>query len=125
MIRRNTALHSILHLKCPYCHEGAFFVSHQYDLSRAGDIHDKCPECGGRFNIEPGFYYGAMYVSYAIGVAACVTVWVASLVLAPDLPLRVLIMLIAGTMLLGGPLFYALSKIIWAHLFLRKGSERH
>ena len=29
---------------------------------------EKCPCCGQRTEIEPGFYYGAMYCSYGLGV---------------------------------------------------------
>ena len=76
MAWKDTMLYSILGFKCPYCHTGDFFVSHPYDLRHTGDVHDHCGHCGRRFNIEPGFYYGAMYVSYAIGVAAMVTVFV-------------------------------------------------
>lgn len=33
---------------------------------------DHCPECGLSFMPEPGFYYGAMYVSYALTIALSV-----------------------------------------------------
>lgn len=122
---KDTMLFSITKFKCPYCHEGPFFLSHPYDLKHAGDIHGSCPKCHGRFNIEPGFYYGAMYVSYALGVAAMVTVWVATAVLVPDLSPTGLVISILATLLLGSPLFYALSKIIWANLFLKyRGGEK-
>ncbi len=29
-------------------------------------MHKNCPSCGQNFEIEPGFYFGAMYISYAI-----------------------------------------------------------
>jgi hypothetical protein len=119
MAWKDTMLYSILGFKCPYCHEGDFFISHPYDLKRTGDIHDTCPKCNGRFNIEPGFYYGAMYVSYAIGVAAMVTVWVATAVLFPEMSPTALVISILTTLILGSPLFYALSKIIWANIFFK------
>jgi Protein of unknown function (DUF983) len=119
MAWKDTMLYSILGLKCPYCHEGDFFLSHPYDLKHTGDTHDSCPKCKGRFTIEPGFYYGAMYVSYAIGVAAMVTVWVATAVLFPDMSPTALVISILTTLILGSPLFYALSKIIWANLFFK------
>ena len=52
-----------------------------------------------------------------IGVAVCVSVWVALMVLLPDLGIITQIMTIASVMLFGAPLFYALSKIIWANFF--------
>ena len=118
MPRSTTTSHSILHFKCPYCGKGDFFVAHPYNLRRAGDTYDRCPECNGRYSIEPGFYYGAMYVSYALGVAIPATIWVAFLVLAPDAALHWQVGTIGAVMLLAGPYLYALSKIIWANMFL-------
>lgn len=118
MAWKDTQLYSVVTFTCPYCHEGEFFVSHPYDLSRAGDLHECCPRCGRKYSIEPGFYYGAMYVAYAIGVATCVSMWVAITVLRPAMGVLGQILTISGVMILGTPLFYALSKIIWANMFL-------
>ena len=121
---KDTKLYSILNFKCPHCHEGDFFVAHPYNLKRVGDLHERCSECNGRFTIEPGFYYGAMYVSYAMGSALAVSIWVAFLVLAPDAPLPLIIGVVSVAMIGVGPLFYALSKIIWANMFLNfKGAK--
>ena len=32
-------------------------------------MHKACPKCGVKFEREPGFFYGAMYLSYAFSVA--------------------------------------------------------
>jgi hypothetical protein len=117
MLEKGTKSYSILHLKCPYCQEGDFFVSHPYDLRRAGDTYERCQLCHRKFSIEPGFYYGAMYVSYGMGVAVAVGIWVAFLVVAPETPSFWQVFTIAVVMLGTGPLLYALSKIIWANMF--------
>jgi hypothetical protein len=31
-------------------------------------IYDRCPHCNLHFEIEPGYFYAAMYVSYALNV---------------------------------------------------------
>jgi len=31
-------------------------------------MHDRCPVCDLKFEREPGYFLGAMYVSYALGV---------------------------------------------------------
>ncbi|MEY4912742.1 MAG: hypothetical protein RL025_569, partial [Bacteroidota bacterium] len=36
-------------------------------------MHQDCPHCGFHFEIEPGFFWGAMYISYAFSVAVSVT----------------------------------------------------
>lgn len=40
-------------------------------------MHEKCPTCGQRLEVEPGFYYGTGYVSYALAVALSVASFVA------------------------------------------------
>lgn len=35
----------------------------------------ECPHCHQDFRVEPGFYYGAMYVSYALTIAVTVAVF--------------------------------------------------
>ena len=32
-------------------------------------MHDRCPNCGLRFHREPGYFLGAMYVSYGLALA--------------------------------------------------------
>lgn len=77
MTLKGTRLYSILWMKCPKCHEGDLFCERNaYKLSSLTKMHDKCEKCGESFSREPGFYFGAAYVSYALTVA----LWVACLV---------------------------------------------
>jgi hypothetical protein len=32
-------------------------------------MHDRCPSCGLHFNREAGYFLGAMYISYGLGLA--------------------------------------------------------
>jgi hypothetical protein len=45
------------------------FVSKTLNFSKMLKMHHTCPRCGQNFMPEPGFYFGAMYFSYAINVA--------------------------------------------------------
>lgn len=42
-------------------------------------MHERCPECELKFEREPGYFLGAMYVSYGIGVIIlallCLLLW--------------------------------------------------
>lgn len=118
-MKKGSKLYSIFKFKCPHCHEGAFYVaSNPYRLSTAGDLLERCPVCGRKYETEPGFYYGAMYLTYAMAVATFVTVYVAMLVLFPDAPLWLDALLVIGTLVILAPLLYAWSKIMWANLFI-------
>jgi uncharacterized protein (DUF983 family) len=115
---KTTRLYSIFNFKCPRCHKGEFLESRNvYNLKKAGNIREKCNNCNLKYSREPGFYFGAMFVSYGLGVALFVTIWVATAVLHPEYSAELLLGLIIGAILISGPYIYALSKIIWANLF--------
>ncbi len=62
-----TFLQSVVQCKCPKCRVGNLFLSKRhYDLKSFTDMNKCCPNCGQDFQIEPGFYLGAMWVSYPI-----------------------------------------------------------
>jgi len=123
-LKKGKKLFSILKFKCPHCHEGEFFKDRNpYNLQVMSATYDYCPECRRKLYIEPGFYYGAMYVSYALGVAHVVTFWVAKLILGVEVEFWNFIIFVGTTLLLLSPLYYALSKIVWANLFLNYKGE--
>ncbi|MBK9174849.1 MAG: DUF983 domain-containing protein [Flavobacteriales bacterium] len=118
-MKKGSKAYSIIRFTCPHCHEGEFFVNRNpYHLSTAGDLLDKCPVCGRRYTPEPGFYYGGMYVSYALAVALCTTLYVAMVVLWPAAPIWADATVVIGGLVALAPWLYALSKIMWANLFM-------
>lgn len=123
MFSKGSKLYSIFKMKCPRCQEGDFFLSHPYDLPKAGNIHANCSECNLKYAKEPGFYFGAMYVSYALGVALFVTLWVSFNLFFPSIDLFWQITIITISFIVLAPYFYALSKIIWANLFISFDSD--
>lgn len=71
---------AMLHTKCPRCRRGGMFAGKAYYFG-SNKIHDHCPHCNLHFEIEPGYFYAAMYVSYALNVAEGVTLAVATYIL--------------------------------------------
>jgi uncharacterized protein (DUF983 family) len=73
---------SVLTNKCPRCREGYLFKgTNAYDLKNVVEMNEECPVCKQPTEIEPGFYYGTSYVSYALAVAFLVAFFVAWYVL--------------------------------------------
>lgn len=64
---------AVLQSKCPRCRRGKIFTGSLYgfNLQRTNET---CSHCHMKFEIEPGFFYGAMYVSYAFVVAEMLNV---------------------------------------------------
>lgn len=84
-IPKPSFLLSLFTSKCPRCRRGAMFKEpnpyKKIKLSHIFDMHDNCPECGQKYDLETGFWYGTGYVSYALAVAISVTTFVAWMVL--------------------------------------------
>ncbi|MHB8214641.1 MAG: DUF983 domain-containing protein [Candidatus Sulfotelmatobacter sp.] len=59
-------LKDILRQRCPSCRMGNIF---RYSVFRGfPKMHERCPVCDLKFEREPGYFLGAMYVSYALGL---------------------------------------------------------
>lgn len=63
-------LWSLFTMRCPRCRRGDLFkVSNPYKSLKPSVIlgmHDCCPVCAQKYELEPGFWYGTGYVSYAL-----------------------------------------------------------
>ena len=53
--------------RCPRCRRHPLFKE-PFEFGNPLDMHVKCGVCGQNFEPEPGYYYGAMFISYAISV---------------------------------------------------------
>ena len=126
MLGKGSKLYSILNNKCPRCQEGNFFVSGKaYDFRKFSVMNPSCEKCDLSFEQEPGYYYGAMYVSYAINVALMVSVWVAYLVLFDD-TVSIWWMVVASMILciIMAPVTFRLARLTWINFFIKyKGSD--
>lgn len=60
-------LKALMEARCPQCRTGKIFVGNTYSFHKQR-TNDICPYCGLEFEIEPGYFYAAMYVSYAMAV---------------------------------------------------------
>jgi len=49
--------------KCPRCRKGDMYKE-PFQLSNPLDMNEHCSNCGQEFIPEPGFYFGAMFLSY-------------------------------------------------------------
>lgn len=125
-MKKGTKIYSIIKFKCPYCHEGDFFVNpNPYRLRTVGDVRTECNQCGRTYEKEPGFFQGAMYVSYALGVALFVGSFTLAWLIAPEASALTYALVVIISNVLLAPLLYALSKIIYANIFMhyRKDAE--
>jgi hypothetical protein len=93
------------------------FTASPYQIRRFDHMHANCPVCGLKFDIEPGFYTGAMYVSYAFSVAIFLVTGFFLFLFFDDPDLIVYVITTFAIVLLLFPLIYRYSRVIYLHLF--------
>jgi uncharacterized protein (DUF983 family) len=116
MIAKGTKLYSIVHQRCPRCQEQDMFKYSAFS-PRFAVMNKSCPGCGFDFIQEPSFYFGAMYVSYAIQVAVFIAVYlVLRYTIDPGTWTYVTWMIIGAIAIL--PVNFRLSRAAWINLFV-------
>ncbi len=50
--------------KCAECHQGDMFPTGAFSFNKPFEMNQRCPLCDADMEPEPGFYYGAMFMSY-------------------------------------------------------------
>lgn len=79
-------------------------------------MHEHCLNCGVKFKIEPSFFYGAMYVSYAVGVAFAMATFIISYFWL-SLDRLQTFFTISGILVMTLPIILRLSRNIWINFF--------
>ncbi|TAE70928.1 MAG: DUF983 domain-containing protein [Bacteroidetes bacterium] len=103
--------------KCPRCREGKLF-KHPAVHSKFMMMNEYCEVCHQKFDIEPGFYFGAMYISYAFQTAIFASVSLAIFILMGDkAPLWYYIIVILIISLVTLPFSFRYSRILMLHWF--------
>ena len=85
-------------------------------------INDSCSHCGTKYRIEPSFFFGAMYVSYAVGIAFAVAAFIISFLLF-ETSLITSFISIVGTMIIFLPVIIRLSRNIWINFFIHYNAD--
>ncbi len=123
MIRKGMKLYSILFGACPKCHQESMYINkNPYAISDVLKMHDRCSHCNSKYQIEPSFFYGSMYVSYGVGIAFAVAAFIISYELLGSSLMGAFIAIVitlVGLM----PVIMRLSRNIWINLFMSYDKE--
>ncbi len=108
-------INAIIHAKCPKCRRGPIFSGSMYGLSFQ-KTNEFCSHCGMRFEVEPGYFYAAMYVSYAFVVGQMLTIGMLTYyITGNDKSPWLYITTILISILLLTPINYRYSRVILLH----------
>lgn len=115
-LKKGSKLYSILKLKCPHCHEGELFSEKGLlRFKKILEMPEKCSVCGQKYEIEPGFWLGALWTSYPIVVAIELPFLLTSILVYNINPIYVILMMTSIFFLLWSVML-RLGRSIWINL---------
>jgi len=96
-----------LRFRCPRCCNGAVWRA-------PFRMHLACPVCHLVYEREPGYFTGAMYASYFLGIFLTLPVWMWMLFAGAELvPILVVAFLLVIALT---PVSFHYSRVIWMHI---------
>jgi uncharacterized protein (DUF983 family) len=104
--------------KCPQCQSGKMFNYPFYKLNKFMEMDTHCKVCGLKYEVEPGFFWGAMYVSYALTVGLMIVLggfilWVSN----GQADFWDYVIPIVSALIIGSPITYRHARVLMLHLF--------
>lgn len=110
-------LQSILNYRCPRCRSSKLFKE-PFSITNPLNMHQHCAVCKQNFEPEPGFYFGAMFISYGLS-ALLFLIPSLILVLGFDWSANRAMLIV---FILAGMSFFKilrLSRSVWIHINVR------
>ena len=118
MLKKGSKLNSILTGSCPKCqNESMYLVKNMLHLTKVLKMNENCSHCGLKYQIEPSFFYGAMYVSYGLNVGIGIVAFIVSYVIL-NTSLKVAFISIIASLILSFPMVLRLSRNIYINMFV-------
>jgi len=118
MLKKGSKLNSILTGSCPKCqNESMYEEKNIFKLTKILSMNDHCSHCGLKYQIEPSFFYGAMYVSYALNVAVGVAAFIIAYLFFNS-SLKQAFIAIIISIIVAFPYVMRLSRNIYINLFV-------
>ena len=114
--KKSKLLLDIINEKCPKCAQG-FVFNKKLSFLQLPVMHVKCESCNYYFDREPGYFLGAMYISYGLSVLQGIAAFLLISLTAPDLPLLLKSIFVIGIIVILGRKNYKLSRVIYIHIF--------
>ena len=118
MLKKGSKLYSILTGSCPRCQKESMYLDNNLlHLSKILKMNNHCSHCGLKYQIEPSFFYGAMYVSYGLNVAIGIAAFVVAFVLF-NASIGTAFVTIVLSIIVLYPLVMRLSRSIYINMFV-------
>ena len=123
MLKKGSKLNSILTGSCPRCHKESMYSDRNpLHLTKVLKMNENCSHCGLKYQIEPSFFYGAMYVSYGLNVAIGIAAFIVSFVFFKT-SVEESFLIIVATLILLFPFVLRLSRNLYINMFVSYDPE--
>ena len=118
MFKKGYKIYSIFTGTCPKCHkESMYTVKNPYKLLTTLEMQENCSFCNTKYKMEPSFFYGAMYVSYGVGIAFATAAFIITHFVFNG-SIHHIFAAIVVTLIVSLPIILRLSRNIWINLFI-------
>ena len=118
MLKKGSKINSILTGTCPKCqNESMYLDKNPFHLGSILKMHEQCSHCGLVYQIEPSFFYGAMYVSYGVNVAIGIATFIISYLIFHS-SIKTSFVAIIATLIVLFPIVLRLSRNIYINMFV-------
>ncbi len=118
MLKKGSKLNSILTGSCPKCqNESMYLDKNPLHLKNVLKMNEHCSHCGLKYQIEPSFFYGAMYVSYGLNVAVGIAAFIVSYLIFHS-SLKVAFIAIIASLIVLFPFVLRWSRNIYINMFI-------
>lgn len=107
----------LLRLRCPNCGKASVFYRKKYQMLRAPLMKEVCDNCGYRFHREPGFYQGAMFVSYGMALLEGILAFFLARWLVFGLSPVTLILVSIAAVLFCAMWNYRFARVLWLNIY--------
>lgn len=114
-------LSSILQYRCPKCRKGKIFTE-PFNMKDPLAMPDTCSVCGQKTMPEPGFYYGAMFLSYIITAFLYLGI-LAVLIIVFKLSVTIAFLILLAFVALTYFKTARLSRSLWIHLMVKHNGQ--
>lgn len=108
---------SLLLAKCPHCQQGSVFADSNLFHFSLGKMYSRCPVCNYNLAKEPGYYWGAMYASYGLGIVEMLLVYLVCRLLGTGTFDWVNLWAMCLVVLILSPFNFKFARILWLYIF--------
>jgi hypothetical protein len=102
--------------KCPHCGKGNIF-SERKSMFELPVMHEGCDVCSYRFYREPGYFLGAMYISYGLAVLQGLLTFLVCYFALPQVPTLYTVLCVLGVIFFFSRQNYMYSRVIYMYIF--------